>query len=41
MNEEKVNKECKLSGNLNINIKNKSNINNVITNIIHMPVLAY
>ena len=27
--------------NLNINNKNKSNINNVITNIIHMPVLAY
>ena len=38
---EKINEECKLSGNLNITIKNKSNMNNDITNATHMLVLPY
>ena len=33
---QKINEECKSSGNLNITTNNKSNINNHITNTIHM-----
>ena len=38
---DKINEECKLSGNLNITTNNKSNINNDLTNTTHMLVLPY
>ena len=38
---DKINEECKLSGNLNISTNNKSNISNDITNTTHMLVLPY
>ena len=38
---EKINEECKLSGNLNIATNNKSNITNDITNTTLMIVLSY
>ena len=37
---DKINEECKLSGNLNITTNNKSNSND-ITNTTHMLVLPY
>ena len=38
---DKINEECKLSGNLNITINDKNNINDDITNTTHMLVLPY
>ena len=38
---DKINEECKLSGNLNVTTNNKSNISNGITNTTHMLVLPY
>ena len=38
---DKINEECKLSGNLNITTNNKSNISNDITNTTHILVLPY
>ena len=38
---DKINEECKLSGNLYITTNNKSNINNDKTNTTHMFVLPY
>ena len=35
---DKINQECKLSGNYNIPTNNKSNIKNDITNTTHMLV---
>ena len=38
---DKINEECKLSGNFNITPINKSNINNDKTNTTHMLVSPY
>ena len=38
---DKINEECKLTGDLNTTINNKSNINNNITNTTHMLVSPY
>ena len=38
---EKINEECKLSGNLNIITNNKCNINNGITNTTNILLLPY
>ena len=41
MFENKINEECKLSGNLKITTNHKSNVNDDITNTTHMLVLPY
>ena len=38
---DKINEECKISGNLNVTTNNKSNISNGITNTTHMLVIPY